>query len=99
VKAIRQNFRQSGQIPSLSCTDGEVRGTGSNSILTSRGWFGGCQEGEAGVHNHKNISVKRQLRMFKLNKVSKIYKRHREKTLFFLAWLGRSERKSFVIDI
>jgi hypothetical protein len=58
VKAICQNIRQGRQIPYLRCTDGEAKCIGSNSILTSRGWFVGRPEREAGVHDHKNISVK-----------------------------------------
>jgi hypothetical protein len=98
VKAIRQNFRQGGQIPSLSCTDSEVGCFSSNGILASSGWFVGGQEREAGVHNHKNILVKRQSKMFKANKISKIYKCQFENNLF-LSWLSKFCKKSFVIDV
>jgi hypothetical protein len=43
----------------LSYTDGEVGCTSSQGIPTSRGWFVGRQERETGVHNHKNILVKK----------------------------------------
>jgi hypothetical protein len=64
VKAISQNFRQGCQLLSLSCTDSKVACTGSKGILSGRGWFVGRQEREAGVHNHKNILLKKQLKTF-----------------------------------
>jgi hypothetical protein len=57
----------------LSGADRKVRYTSRNGILTGRGWLIGRQEGEAGVHNHKNSLGKKQLKTFNMNKVSKIY--------------------------
>src|SRR4028118_894878 len=74
MKAICQDFCQGGQIRNLSCADSDVGYTASQSILTSRGGFIGCPEGEAGVHKHKNILLRKQLKTFKMYKISKIYK-------------------------
>jgi hypothetical protein len=68
----------------LSGTHGEVGCTSSNGILTSRDWFVGRQERKAGVHNHKDLLVKKQLQQFYVNKISKIYKRQFEKNCFSL---------------
>jgi hypothetical protein len=74
VKAICQNIRQGRQILYLRCTDGEAKCIYGNSILTSRGWFVGRQEREAGVHDHNNILVKKQRQRFKMDTTAKIYK-------------------------
>jgi hypothetical protein len=58
----------------LSGTDCQAGYTSTQGILTSRGWFVGRQEREAGVHNHKNSLGKKQLKTFNTNKASKIYK-------------------------
>jgi hypothetical protein len=50
---------------------------GSNRILTSRGRFVRRQVREAGVHNHKNILVKKW-KTFKGDNRSKIYKQQFE---------------------